>query len=119
LHAIQGQIEASFNALGAVLGSWKGAGVLLKKDGTARGPAESKWNYGQARDAGVFAHKTAFPHCNAVCIKNQLDAYHNLDDEAPVRTDPSDRSGGKLSSEAKRQLKDEINRLRGASQGID
>lgn len=113
LHAIQGQIEAAFNATGAVLKKFPGAGPLT---GTGkRGPGVSKWTYGQARDAGAFAHKTAFPHCNAVCIQNQLDAYHKLDSDTPVRTDPTSRSAGKLTSEQRQALQDETNRLRGST----
>jgi Domain of unknown function (DUF4150)/GHH signature containing HNH/Endo VII superfamily nuclease toxin 2 len=118
LHSIQNQIEASFNATGAVLKKWPGAGPLIKRGGDERRPAESKWTYGQARDAGAFAHKTAFKHCNAVCIQNQLDAYHNkcgVKSDTPVRTDPVDRKGGPLSSDARKALEAEKSRLRGVA----
>jgi hypothetical protein len=120
LHSVQGQIEASFNASGAVRAAWGGAGALIPGGGGSRNPATSKWTYGQARDAGAFAHKTAFPHCNAVCIQNQLDEYHNkcgIKSDTPVRTDPVSRSGGSLKGDQKKALKDEIFRLRGVSAG--
>ncbi len=122
LHSIQGQIEASFNATGTVLAAWEGAGPQIKKGGTERGPAESKWTYGQARDAGAFAHKTAFPHCNAVCIQNQLDEYHNkcgIQSDTPVRTDPVSREGGPLEDHQREALESEVDRLRGVASGTN
>src|SRR5262249_52653958 len=108
----------SFNATGASLKSWPGAGALSPRGGGKRSPAVSKWSYGQARDAGAFAHKTAFPHCNAVCIQNQLDDYHKkcgIKPDTPVRTDPVSRSSGRLSAEQQQAVTAEINRLQGVS----
>lgn len=55
----------------------------------------SYWNYGEARDTGVAAHKKAFPDCEAECTRRQLDHYHQdqigIQDDAPVRTDPVNR----------------------------
>jgi len=91
---------------------------LIKGSGGKRAAGISKWNYGQARDAGAFAHKTAFPHCNSVCIQKQLDDYHKskgLDDNTPVRTDTTTRSSGRLKPEDRKALEAEINRLRGVN----
>ena len=111
MHAVQGQLEGQFNSLpGASLATWANAGPLLKQGGTARGPAHSKWDYSDARETGVLAHKTAFPNCNSECIRKQLDAYHKdglgLEDDTPVRSDPGveDRSSGDLDEEDQQDM---------------
>jgi hypothetical protein len=90
MHAVQGKLEGAYDsARSSPLASWAGAGAKLP--GGGRAPATSKWTYGEARDAGVKAHQVAFPHCDAACVKKQLDAYHNdcgVSDDTPVRTDP-------------------------------
>lgn len=120
LHAVQNTIEAAFNAAGGVLKSWAGAGALDRSTG-ARGAAQSKWTYAQSREAGVFAHKTAFPHCNSVCTEKQLDAYHKdkcgMEDDAPLRTDPVARKGGELADEQGKALMDEVGRVQGIPSG--
>jgi hypothetical protein len=113
LHAVQGQLEGAFNAAGSILCEWAGAGPLIGKG--KRGPAVSKWNYKQARDVGTMAHKTAFPHCNAVCIQNQLDEYHKekgINDDTALRTDPVSRKGGKLSDDQIKQVQEEVGRIK-------
>lgn len=103
LHAVQGQMEAAHNN-GPTLQSWPGAGAK-RKGSDDRLPAEAKWTYKDAREAGALAHKTAFPHCNAVCISNQLDDYHKnkcgLSDDTPLRSDPGSakRSCGTLNAQ--------------------
>ena len=118
-HSVQGMLEAAYNASATVLKKWSNAGSLIKGGGGKRNPAVSKWNYGQARDAGAMAHKKAFPHCNAVCVRNQLDEYHKdkcgLDDDTPLRTDTTERGGGPLSSEAKKAVTAEADRIRGVT----
>jgi Domain of unknown function (DUF4150)/GHH signature containing HNH/Endo VII superfamily nuclease toxin 2 len=118
MHAVQGQMEGNFNAQeGAPLATWANAGPLLKPGGTARGPAESKWDYSDARETGVMAHKMAFPHCNSECIRKQLDAYHKdelgLEDDTPVRSDPGveDRSSGDLDEDQQEQMDDITNQM--------
>ncbi|TBU81480.1 hypothetical protein DNK06_06780 [Pseudomonas daroniae] len=100
LHAVQGQMEAAHND-GPVLKSWPGAGAKVKAGSLQRHPAEAKWTYKNAREAGTLAHKTAFPHCNAQCVSNQLDDYHKgcgMNDNTPLRSDPGSakRSSGTL-----------------------
>jgi hypothetical protein len=117
-HSVQGRLESEYFAQsGPPLATWAGAGPLLKKGGSERGPAVSKWNYGQARDAGLFALKQAHPHCNVVCAKNQLDEYHAKcgisDDKTPVRTDPVPRKGGPLSQEQTDAVEGEVDRILG------
>jgi hypothetical protein len=95
MHAVQGQMESAYAANGDVLGQWAGAGLKNRKTG-ARDTAVSNWSYGQARDSGVMAHKTANPQCNAFCTRQQLDDYHKgrcgMQDDTPVRTDTRDTS---------------------------
>lgn len=116
MHSIQGKLEAAYHAMGNVLKSWAGAGPLAKRGGTERLAAESRWNYGQARDAGLVAHKQAFPQCSSACVKAQLDGYHNrcgINDETPLRTDPVPRTGGPLSAEQEQALSAEVDRISG------
>jgi len=54
---------------------------------------EYAWNYGQAKSAGVAAHKKVFPgsNCSGDCLNAQLDAYHQnavpgLKNSTPVRS---------------------------------
>lgn len=121
MHAVQGQIEAAFNASpDAPLKQWPGAGA---RSGGTRGPAFSKWVYSEARDAGVTAHKLAFPHCNPHCIKAQLDKYHkdpnglNLQEDTPVRSDPvvHTRSCGTLTPTVQTEMTSLANKLKGIS----
>lgn len=115
MHSVQGKLESAYHASGETLASWSDAGKLVK-GGKTRGPAESKWTYGQARDAGLFAHKTAFPHCNSTCTKNQLDEYHRkagITEDTPLRTDPVPRKGGPLSAAQEQALNHERNRIAG------
>jgi hypothetical protein len=92
MHDIQGTKEREYAAKRAGK-----AGYPLRKWGT--GPNEaSYWNYKEARDTGVEAHKKAYPHChppNNTCIKDQLDAYHQdeckFEDKTPMRTDTVNR----------------------------
>lgn len=112
LHAVQGAIEGAYNSLKKqVRRAWPKAG----RDG---GPGVSKWTYAQAREAGVFAHKTAFPHCNSECIRRQLDAYHKQEvgcnESTGVRTDRESK-GGKLSKAQKQALDKETDRIRGVT----
>jgi len=108
LHAVQGQMEAAHNN-GPTLQSWPGAGAK-RKGSDDRLPAEAKWTYKDAREAGALAHKTAFPHCNAVCISNQLDDYHKnkcgLSDDTPLRSDPGSakRSCGTLNAQQQQAI---------------
>lgn len=112
LHKVQGLMEGAYKDRGTVLKEWEGAGTLEK--GGGREPAVSHWNYGEARDSGVLAHKTAFPHCNDVCTKNQLDDYHKnkcgMEDETPVRSDPGveTRSSGDLPKDQEKMVTDAV-----------
>jgi Domain of unknown function (DUF4150)/GHH signature containing HNH/Endo VII superfamily nuclease toxin 2 len=52
---------------------------------------ESAWNYGDAKAAGVDAHKKIFPdsECSKKCLEAQLDAYHKplgVNDRTTLRT---------------------------------
>jgi Domain of unknown function (DUF4150)/GHH signature containing HNH/Endo VII superfamily nuclease toxin 2 len=76
-HALQGKRELAAMARAAKKGS----------------DTEFAWNYGQARKAGVDAHKKVFPgsKCDSDCIKAQIDSYHksainDLKDTTPVRS---------------------------------
>lgn len=76
-HALQGKREL------AAMGKAAKAG----KD------TEYAWNYGQAKAAGVSAHKQVFPksNCTPGCIEAQIDAYHTnavpgLQNSTPVRS---------------------------------
>jgi len=100
-HKVQGMMEGAYNDRGAVLQTWPGQGALNKATGK-RDDAVSRWNYKEARDSGVLAHKTAFPHCNAKCTEKELDKYHKdkcgMHDDTPLRSDPGveSRSAGEL-----------------------
>jgi len=108
LHAIQGRIEGFF-ATQPVIESWEDPEGLGRTN-------ESRWRYSDARDAGVLAHKTAFPQCDAECTKAQLDDYHvkeaGIAEDAPMRTDTSAdlRSAGNLTAAQKAQVTKHINR---------
>jgi hypothetical protein len=113
MHKVQGMMEGAYKSRGTVLGTWQGAGALLAKGGTERAPAISHWNYGEARDAGVLSHKTAFPHCNAACTKEQLDEYHKscgIDETTALRSDPGveTRSAGDLPPEGKKLVDEAV-----------
>jgi hypothetical protein len=103
LHAIQGRIEGHYEQTGTEICSW------LDPDGKGRTNV-SKWRYKHARDAGVKAHKIAFPQCSEECTKAQLDAYHKdecgIHENSPVRTDSGaeDRSSGTLTPAQKAQI---------------
>lgn len=123
LHAVQGKIEGAYMSLpGEPHCEWLEVGKKSPQTG-CRGNAVSKWTYKDARDTGVLAHKTAFPHCNAKCIEKQLDEYHKdkcgLDDDSPLRTDPDAdcRSVGTLSSTQESAIKDAIKAVKGISTG--
>ena len=116
MHRVQGMLESAYYTMGKVLKRWTSAGALLRRGGTERGAAEARWTYAQARDAGLFAHKAAFPRCNSACVKNQLDEYHRrcgIKDDTPLRTDPVPRKGGALEEEQERAIETEIHRIRG------
>ena len=100
LHEIQGQLERAFNNRPGAPNTPLSSGV-------------SNWNYGQARDTGVMAHRLTFPDskCDPDCIGKQLDAYHKkkapdgpgVDDSTPVRSDIG-RSGGPIPSAAQAEV---------------
>ena len=80
--------------------------------------ANGKWSYGDARDAGVKAHKAVNPQCSEECTKAQLDSYHKkqcgLRENTRLRTDPQagTRSKGELSAAQKQVLKRAIKSAR-------
>lgn len=118
LHAVQGQIEGAYNDSGTVNCEWLDAGKKIA--GTSkRENAVSKWKYSDARDTGMLAHKTAFPHCNSQCIKKQLDDYHKgecgLDEDEPLRSDPgaATRSAGTLTKPQEQALQSAVNAVKG------
>lgn len=121
LHAVQGQIEGAYNDRpGPSHRSWPGAGNLVGKSRPgARKPAQSKWRYRDAREAGVLAHKLAFPHCNPECIRKQLDKYHKDEvgctETTPLRSDPGaeTRSAGDIPRGQRTEMRDLTNNLRG------
>lgn len=118
MHAVQGKIEAAYNDLpGPPLRQWPGKGPIIG-DGNKRGPAISKWTYGDARDTGMLAHKTAFPHCNSICVKKQLDEYHKecgVKEDTPLRSDPGadSRSSGSLTSEQEMAIDNAVDAVKG------
>lgn len=118
LHAVQGQMEAAHND-GPVLQSWPDSGGKVKRGSDQRLPADAKWTYKDAREAGVLAHSTAFPHCNSTCIANQLDDYHkkicDIKDGTPVRSDPiaETRSSGTLTPTQQNTVDQAIEAIKG------
>jgi hypothetical protein len=121
LHAVQSQIEGAYNDLpGEPHCEWLDAGQKIRGS-DHRENAVSKWKYKDARDTGILAHKTAFPHCNSKCIEKQLDDYHKdkcgLDDDTPLRSDPGakDRSSGDLTASQQEAVNDGIDAAQGVS----
>lgn len=118
LHAVQGQMEAAHND-GPVLQSWPDSGDKIKPGSDQRLPANAKWTYKNAREAGALAHSTAFPHCNSKCIANQLDDYHqkkcDMEDNTPVRSDPGSdkRSSGTLTATQQNAVDQAIEAIKG------
>jgi hypothetical protein len=74
--------------------------AVREAQGTKKGFA---WNYGQAKNAGLDAHKKIFPDsdCSRACMEAQLDAYHKkvgANERSTLRTeDPSLQSWQKQS----------------------
>jgi len=119
LHAVQSKIEGAYNDLpGEPFCEWLDAGPKVKGK-KRRANAISKWKYKDARDTGMLAHKTAFPKCNAMCIKKQLDDYHKdkcgFDDETPLRSDPGaeKRSSGTLEPDQETAIDDAVFAVKG------
>lgn len=56
--------------------AWLDSGDKVKPGSDQRLPANAKWTYKDAREAGALANSTAFPHCKSRCIANQLDDHH-------------------------------------------
>lgn len=90
MHDVQGKQERAYGYMrrDEPLAAW----------GKGRNEA-SYWNYAEAREAGVAAHKKAFPHCNSECTRRQLDEYHKgdppagagVDDDTALRSDLQNR----------------------------
>lgn len=118
LHAVQSQLEGAFNDRNTILCEWENSGK------TGKGVNQSKWNYAEARSAGVTAHKIAFPHCNPACVEKQLDSYHKdecgFDDDTPLRSDPgaATRSSGNLTRTQQSALNDAVEAVKGITQGV-
>jgi hypothetical protein len=116
MHKVQGMGEAICNTR-PVLKTWDGKGDKIPGGNGARAPARSHWTYAEARDIGVIAHSTAFPKCNADCIREQLDTYHKqhcgIQDDTPVRSDPGveHRSCGKLTPEQEIEVSEKIDQV--------
>lgn len=117
LHAVQSQLEGAHNSIGQTLCEWENTGK------TGKGANVSRWNYGQAKNAGMTAHNIAFPHCNPKCIEKQLDAYHKkecgIKDNTPLRSDPNadTRSCGKLTHSQEKALDDAVKAIKGVTSG--
>ncbi len=104
-HRFQGQMEAAFD----------------QKKGT--------WNYQEARDAGLDAHKAVKPECNdtpekQACNKHQMDKYHveecKMKPDTPLRIDPQagTPSAGTLDPGQTAQLQAAQSRITGGVGGV-
>jgi hypothetical protein len=87
--AVGGRYDGTHGDLHAVQG-------VFERGAIAGAPANRKhmaWNYGQARDAGIKAHRATFgPGCSEQCLAAQLDNYHqqpgmDVTDKTPLRTE--------------------------------
>jgi hypothetical protein len=83
-----------------------------------------KMTCADSRDAGVKAHKMAFPHCDEACTKKQLDDCHKnkcgIEEGTELRTDPQagTRSMGKLTKQQVDEVQQHIDKALGeAGQG--
>ncbi len=117
LHAVQSQLEGAYNARTSTNCEWENSGK------TGKGTNKSKWNYKEARDAGVTAHQIAFPHCNPKCVEKQLDAYHKdecgFDESTPLRSDPkaASRSCGTLTPSQQSALQKAVHSINNVASG--
>ena len=75
MHAIQGARERS----------------AITAAAAANSDPSYAWNYSEARDAGIEAHRNVMgKQCSEDCLKAQIDNYHNqldVDDDTLLRTE--------------------------------
>ncbi|HWG80628.1 MAG TPA: PAAR-like domain-containing protein [Stellaceae bacterium] len=80
--------EQEHGAFHALVGQKENAAVAK----AAAAKKERAWNYGDAKAAGLNAHKKIFPDskCNPDCLEAQVDAYHkeevDVNNRTPLRT---------------------------------
>jgi hypothetical protein len=114
MHRVQGKLEGAYNSRPSVLRhGWPNDAKAI-----------SRWTYAEARDAALFGHAMAFPHCNREAVKAQLDAYHHgigIMDHTSVRSYPGaeTRSAGRLNDAQAKRLDDEVSRIRYLDKGSE
>jgi hypothetical protein len=119
--AIGDRFSAEHGAFHALQGKKESAAVK-------KAPANQKdyaWNYGDAKAAGINAHKNIFPgsNCSKGCLEAQLDSYHKgvggVENNTPVRTYDASKNLQDWQKGTNKQILAEMkNQLGGSHSGV-